>query len=273
MKRVFLVGSPRSGTTLLQSILTAQAGLFTLKETHFFRNLHRWRPLRALDRVALDPARVAAAFAFIRENNRLEGRHDVGRERTLAAACRSFTHLLDTEAALHGRHGWLEKTPEHIFFEGEIRRHIEGARFIHILRDGPDVVASLYDAAQKYPDAWGWLGNLDAMIRLYNRYVRFTRAAMGRSDSFVIRYDDLIERDQAALDGMARFLDLPAGTFDLDAARAYDPALVRPDEAWKIRRERGVIDTRGSKFKTLFDKPRQEHVLKKLVATNDIASG
>ena len=86
MRKLFLVGSPRSGTTLLQTILTSQLELFTLKETHFFRHLHRWRPVRWLDRLQLDRARVDAAFRFITENNALEGSYDWAGVRRLADA-------------------------------------------------------------------------------------------------------------------------------------------------------------------------------------------
>ena len=54
MMKLFVVGSPRSGTTLLQSILATQTRLFTLRETHFFRLLHRPRPVRLLDRLVAD---------------------------------------------------------------------------------------------------------------------------------------------------------------------------------------------------------------------------
>ena len=65
--RLMIVGSPRSGTTLLQTILATQTELFTLKETHFFRHLQRRRPLRPLDRLGLDPARARHAFGYVAE--------------------------------------------------------------------------------------------------------------------------------------------------------------------------------------------------------------
>ena len=151
MRKLFLVGSPRSGTTLLQTILTSQSELFTLKETHFFRHLHRWRPVRWLDHLHLDGARVDAAFRFITENNALEGSYDWAGVRRLADACRLFDHLMTNETGLRDRRGWLEKTPEHMFFIDEIRRYLPNARFVHILRDGPDVVAvQLVDAARDH---------------------------------------------------------------------------------------------------------------------------
>jgi len=273
MIKLFVVGSPRSGTTLLQSILTQQAGLYTLKETHFFRHLHRWRPVRLFDRLRLDPERVRHAFAYIAEHNVLEGTLEVDGIRRLGEACRAFDRLLTTEASIRSRTGWLEKTPEHMFFIDEIRRFMPGARFIHILRDGPDVVASLYDAKRQYPGHWGWVGDLDRMIGLYNRYVRATRAQLGRPDTFVLRYDDLLERDLATLDALAGFLGLPPGGLDLERIRSYTQDIVRPDEAWKVRQDHRLIDTRGTKFRTLFDAPTQTRILTRLTPTTDITSG
>ena len=273
MIKLFLVGSPRSGTTLLQSILATQMRLYTLKETHFFRHMHRMRPLRLLDHLRLDEARIRHAFAFIAENNALEGHHDLASARTLPEACRAFDTLLTTEASIRGMAGWLEKTPEHMFFVDEIRAHIPDARFVHILRDGPDVVASLYDAYKKYPDHWGWLGGLDSMIRLYNRYARVTAANRGREDTFIVRYDDLVVGRQPTLDALAAFVGLEPGSLSLDEVSSYRGDIVRPDEAWKVRSESKVVDTRGTKFKSLFDEQDQERILTRLADTVDIASG
>ena len=39
IKRLMIVGCPRSGTTLLQSILSAHNDVFSLPETHFYPQL------------------------------------------------------------------------------------------------------------------------------------------------------------------------------------------------------------------------------------------
>lgn len=273
MLKIFLVGAPRSGTTLLQSILTDAGKLYTLKETHFFRRLHRWRPLRPLDRLRLDPARLDATFAAIEDENGLETGVATAGIRTTGDAVRALDRLLSNEARLQGRQGWLEKTPEHMFFIDEIRAHVPGARFVHILRDGGDVVASLADARAKYPEHWGWVGSTAAMARLYNRYARVTRENSGRADTFVVRYDDLVLKSPAMLSGLAGFLDLAPERLDLEGAASWRPDIVRPDEAWKVRAERGVVDTRGTKFKALFDPSEQDRLRRRLADTADIVSG
>lgn len=273
MIKIFLVGSPRSGTTLLQTILTGQLGLFTLKETHFFRHLHRWRPLRALDHWRLDPARVDAAFRFITGNNALGQDHDWTRIRRIDSACELFDRLMSGEAERHQCHGWLEKSPEHMFFIDEIRHHLPTAKFVHILRDGPDVVASLHDAKIKYPDHWGWLGELDQIIDLYNRYCRTIRRNIGRPDTFLVRYVDLIDGDRAVLDKLAGFLDLEPGSLSLEQITSYRPELVRPEEAWKVRSENRIVDTRGQKFQSLFNPGEQQRILRRLMPVGDLVSG
>ena len=273
MKKLFLVGSPRSGTTLLQTILATQMRLYTLKETHFFRHLHRWRPVRWLDRARLDPAKVETAFRFIADNNQLEGSHDWSCVHDLGGAVSLFDTMLSTEATIRGHEGWLEKTPEHMFFMDEIRAHIDGARFVHILRDGPDVVASLYDAFNKYPDHWGWLGDLDRMVALYNRYVRVSEANRGKGDTFIVRYDDLVTGRVETLDRLAAFVGLDPGSLSLDDVSSWRGDIVRPDEAWKVRSETGVIDTRGTKFRNLFDESSRARILSRITDTADIPSG
>lgn len=273
MKKLFLVGSPRSGTTLLQTILTAQLQLFTVKETHFFRNLHRWRPIRWLDRLSLDQRRVDAAFRFLTSNNELAGGYHWGTVRSLSDACRLLDHILSSEARHRSCAGWLEKTPEHMFFVDEIRRTVPEARFVHILRNGPDVVASLYDAKVKYPEHWGWLGTVDNMVRLYNRYVNVSRSNLGRSDTFLIRYDDLIETNGDMLRKLETFLGVDRGSMSFERVASYRSDIVRPEELWKVRDEKRLVDTRGKKFELLFKSDERQRILQRLVPAEDIVSG
>ena len=207
--KLFVTGCPRSGTTLLQSILADAASVHTLKETHFFKHLMRRRPLRWIDRhIALNPRRLQDCFEFITEHNGLERPQSLNSVRFLGEACSLFDELLCQSARSKGLHGWLEKTPEHMFFIDDIRRHIPGARFVHILRHGPDVVASLVDAKRKYPKEWGWIGSLGATVRLYNRYLKVIHEEQGASDTFILRYEDLIDRNQRTMTALEQFLDL-----------------------------------------------------------------
>jgi hypothetical protein len=64
---------------------------------------------------------------------------------------KAFIKILDEITLENGKSSWLEKTPEHLGQINYIERWVQRAKFIHIIRNGDDVVASLYEVAQKYP--------------------------------------------------------------------------------------------------------------------------
>lgn len=276
MRKLFVTGCPRSGTTLLQAILADEAELYTLKETHFFKHLMRRRPLRWIDRhFWLDPARVAHSFAYIAEHNDVPAQTSNGTSAAptdLANACARFDQLMSEMARAHNMQGWLEKSPEHMFFIDDIRQHIPGARFVHILRPGPDVVASLVDAKRKYPESWNWIGGLRRTVQLYNRYARAIRQQIGSADCFVVRYDDITSHNADVMAALARFLEL-SKPIDLASANTFRGDIARQDERWKIRKDAGIVDTSGEKFNTIFSEKERSFIHQNIVPTADIYSG
>ena len=145
---VFLVGSPRSGTTLLQSMLGAHPEVLTLPETIFFKGAwgrlwphRRWGVVspraarRVLHRAADDLGRPVRAPLWP----------------TMAAYSRAFVTLLDDAAGASGASVWLEKSPPHLECIDLITRHVRDVRFVHLVRDGRAVVASFLGAALDLP--------------------------------------------------------------------------------------------------------------------------
>ncbi len=56
-----------------------------------------------------------------------------------------------------GRDLWIEKTPNHLLYLPEIAHHIPDACFVHVIRCGVDVLASIADANLHFDDnhsAW-----------------------------------------------------------------------------------------------------------------------
>ena len=60
--------------------------------------------------------------------------------------------LLDRRtAAAHDCSTWVEKTPNHLMYIDDIASYVPEARFVHVLRNGEDVVASIVDADLSQP--------------------------------------------------------------------------------------------------------------------------
>ena len=145
MSDIFIVGSPRSGTSWLRSLLASHPDLASPHELHLFD-----RYLAPLDR------------AWQEENAELERRTRAG----LSSAA-GLVSLIDRpalhawmgelvararRAALAARPGatrLLEKTPAHARQLELIRSVAPGARFVHLVRDPRATVASLIEKSRR----------------------------------------------------------------------------------------------------------------------------
>jgi hypothetical protein len=121
---IVLGGCGRSGTTLVRMILDSHPAICCGPESSVFR------------RSALDPGELALKFDL-----------DPGQVRAIHESAGSRPVFIEAFAALclerTGKRRWAEKTPRNIRRLDVIFRHFPQARFIHVLRDGRDVVCSL----------------------------------------------------------------------------------------------------------------------------------
>jgi len=171
--RAFLVGCPRSGTTLLQAMLFAHSEIYSFPETNFFLSLFGARDLLTMGTTPQDSVRKFREL--VRSIMELLGVAEYRRRARawepmlllpnfyVAARCNSislrhnvktFVQIVDAASLKAGRPIWVEKTPDHLFYVKRIQQYIPDAAFIHIIRNGRDTVASLVDAARKFPDVW-----------------------------------------------------------------------------------------------------------------------
>ena len=227
--RAFVVGCPRSGTSLLQVMLGAHPHIFTLPETHYFVKV--WGRLWRKRRMAKEPvARIVSPRAAAQTLDTLVRSAETRPAHVpprwwpfLARYGRAFLDVMDAATIRAGRIVWVEKSPAHLHFMATIARSVPQAKFIHIVRDGRAVVASFYDLCLTQP--WGWIGQvlygdwrshldenasdlriLRAAVERWNSDV--TIALQSRSDAnhLVVRYDDLVVDPEGTLETITSFI-------------------------------------------------------------------
>lgn len=149
----FIVGSGRSGTTLLRLILCAHSRIHIPHETHFIADLVRELPLTE----PLNPPQLARALDLITGPRRAYNdwpRMEIptGEFRDWALALEE-PKLADVIALLYRDHlrrqrktRWGDKTPDHVHIMPELLTLFPGAKFIHMIRDGRDVAISYIEA-------------------------------------------------------------------------------------------------------------------------------
>lgn len=211
---VFVVGCPRSGTTLLQRMLDAHPALTVANDTHFI-------PKAVRGPEPVDPpvtpeivTRVATYHRFGRLG--LADRH-VERAASSARTYAGFVGALyDELAALHGKPLAGEKTPDYVRHIPLLHGLFPGARFVHIVRDGRDVALSVLEWARpgKGPGRFAlWTREpIGATALWWERFVRAGLAdggSLGTGTYLEVRYEDLTSRPRETIGRVAGFLQLP----------------------------------------------------------------
>lgn len=278
--RFFLVGCPRSGTTLLQHMLAAQAQIVSLPETHFVQQLlrsedHRrqgWPRASLWRRVQQARRGWQARLGWVPRHQAQRAWRAVPELscpldnraywQSTRQQLRGFVAALDGYCLHHGGTAWLEKTPDHLFYLHHITEHIGGARVIHLLRDGEEVVASLHDAARRYPP-WHPFVDLDHAVDRWNRSLQESLRWQAHPQHLLLRYEALLQAPAQTLSRVLDFLGLAGNVVSPGAADRRAPvSLVRADEPWKHDAAGPLRDRR--KFERMFSPGQQARIRARL---------
>jgi len=241
MKRpVFVVGCPRSGTTLLYSLLVAAGGFaFYRKETFFFDVVRRFPTWSTAE------ARERFIQSFLQGYlGKVPGLDVEPLVRDAAAESRTpqefLPRLMTAITRTQGMGRWLEGTPAHVLYMDDIVRVVPDALFVHVVRDGRDVAIST--------DKQGWVRTLpwDASRRLgvsalFWEWMVQRGRAYGQAHPhryLELRFEDLMADPRATLGRVGTFID-----HDLDWDRIQQNpvhAMFKPNTSF--REERGQPD-------------------------------
>src|SRR5258708_20945199 len=138
----------------------------------------------------------------------------------VVADCRNggdFLRIVMQEVARNqGVERWADCTPHHLLSMKEIKRQIPDALFIHIIRDGRDVVLSYLKQGWVHPLPWD-RGEELGVAGLYWKWIVSKGRESGRelgSDYREVRFEDLVANPQVVLGRLGEFVN-----HDLDFRR------------------------------------------------------
>jgi hypothetical protein len=168
---VFIIGSPRSGTTILARSLAQHSAFWTSEESHF------------LSRLAESAGDIYASGIGGHLQSWIWAQ-GVGRAEFLSYLGTGVNALFTSRS--NGRR-WVEHTPYYLEIAGPLAEMFPEARFIHMLRDGRRVVHSMLHlldrprvvvgkARSRGPRAGGWGQDFRSACRLWAASVEAARA-------------------------------------------------------------------------------------------------
>jgi hypothetical protein len=228
----FIVGSPRSGTTLLQAMLNAGETMFIPPETHFLPTYSVWttggwrRPdreqvLRLIKKTVCERNELPVIWPELRRELETTGKDAVNQFDTL------LSHIQNRRAP-DRRIG--EKTPAHLLYVERLAEHYRDAQFIRIVRDGRDVVVSHREAFGSHPL------HMAVRWRVHQRQSQRFSVALSENRFLTVRYENLVTEPEEELRRVCAYLDEP-----------FDPAMLRPQD----RDELGFAKRESHKVRTL----------------------
>ncbi len=228
---VFVVGCPRSGTTLLQRMLDAHPEIAVAPETHFVRRF--WKKREQYGDIKQEGAfrRLLQEVAGIPEFADM-ALSPTDFEIEALRRPRTYANILALLLEMFGRQNHArvvgEKTPNHFLYVPILRGFFPGARFIYIVRDPRAVVLSLKTVP------WS-TRSVTANAEKWRRYAK-AEAVYRRTcgaDLHTVRYETLVHDPEPCLRRICEFVGV---TYSAEMVRFHEriPRTLDLDrEPWK----------------------------------------
>jgi hypothetical protein len=175
----------------------------------------------------------------------------------MRSSIRDVVAFFDALTRRAGKDIWLEKTPRHVLHASRILRLVPDSRFIHIVRDGRDVVASIVDRARRNPDRFRGQEDPAYGIRQWNRSIGATASALEDPGHLVLRYEALADRGEETLRALCLQIGIEFEEGMLEPGR--NRAFILKEETWKAPRK-GPIRRADSKFEVVFDEKTRARI-------------
>lgn len=206
-----IVGTPRSGTTLVQRLASELQGVRVPPETHFLRlfvpGLMRRRRFPIAEAELIEELERYAALDDVRGigiEPRLVAHRLGGRARSVVELFGAIVRQLAGEAVLYG-----EKTPSHLRWWRELTAACPDLKLIGVVRDPRAVVASYFEAWPKRPHSV-----LAERWAIDQRMLLDARSTLGPGRCVLLSYEDVVTDPDTARRTLSELLGHPGESHD-----------------------------------------------------------
>lgn len=283
MRRIFVVGCPRSGTTVVQAMLASLPGVMSFGETNYVIRMlgqfdrwlrgdavaeRKWRKrMRMVKRKThgILQQSIESAFPEARDVPRLR-RHLSGK-----GYMGELRRALDHAARRQGCHCWVEKTPDHLAYVDILAREFPRAHFLHVVRNGEDVLASAIDGQMRYREHVVFEGSIPHWVTRWNRatevHVRHARDPRHT----VLPFECLFTAPDEARRLLSGLAGIDVDSTDEPAGNSLHIADLE-QEPWKRGSTEGIPRLPARKFERVFGQDTQAWIREHLADYRQVVS-
>ncbi|MCD4654881.1 sulfotransferase [bacterium] len=262
-KLVFIVGSPRSGSTLLERMISSHSRIVGGPEPHLMTPLAHLGYYENVNKAPYDHLRAVAAqreFVNILPN----------KEQDYLTALQAYCfHLYGQQllAAEKGKQMVLDKTPAYALVLPFISKVFPRAKYIVLTRH-PAAIFSSY-AQSFFENDWKAAHSFNPLIERYvpaiSRFIRKANVPMVH-----IRYEDLVQDPELHMRRVCDCLELPFEENMVEYGRKKQPQRKGlGDPIGVSQHQRPVTSSIHKWVKPVLDDPEKEKLLRKMIGFND----
>lgn len=205
LQPVFIGGCERSGTTLLGAMLGANKEVITTPEGQFIIEAYVNIEDKGVTQDILK--RIGSSWRFklwgMNLNYVYEQLYD--QEVNYADLILQIVHSYSLHLGKKDQRFWIDHTPWNMRYASFLNKLFPEAKFIHIVRDGRAVAASLRNVD------WG-IPHIEKAARFWAEKLAYGLAAeqfLGDQKVLRVYYEELVEQTDTTIQRICQFLDLP----------------------------------------------------------------
>ena len=237
---VFIVGCPRSGTTLLQALLSTQNIIYSFPETHFFSNTYKY--IKYDQNANIDITCLDTVFEHIKNKMDLNisgyildqiRRISKNKDLSTKYLFEIIIYICLRNQLAHNEIcniRWLEKTPGHFRHLDTIKKHYPMSKIIAIIREPASVINSRKKNIPQEKEksvrelAFQWNSAITCFEEFKTKYP---------DDIYIIQYEKIVKNVEFAIQEIGRFLDITIQPEKLKNYHSEANNIILMGEYWK----------------------------------------
>ena len=224
-KQIFVVGSSRSGTTMMGRILGNHKDIFTFNELHFFGTI--WTNTTNQELSKLEQINLLSRLFCIEENGLFsqdnisdfsDKAKDVLQEKNLSAL-EIYALFLNIITLENSASISCEQTPKNMYYLEEILSHFPDARVINLVRDQRDVLLSqknkwkrkflgataipLFEAIRSFVNYHPLL-----MSKVWSSSLQHSKRYKSHNRVKIVKFEELVSNSEETTKKVCSFLEI-----------------------------------------------------------------
>ena len=230
---IFIVGLPRSGTTLIAAMLGNHSRIACGPETQFFHKISESKLHSAISDPKWPRKAVEIIMSITLANQKVYELYNLSHEDIKDFLSKHkpsirvmLEALTETYAVKLGRPRWSEKTNNHLLYLELIRKEFPESPVIRIIRDPRDSAISM----RKLP--WASNSVLANCYILNQLYLKSKSFFESDNNAITLRYEDLVLNPERELKKICKFIGEEFIPSMLDT-RESGKLVSSPNEPWK----------------------------------------